>query len=117
MDKVELEMGDEHPSRYLANQSVNTGPRVAAGETQCKSPDQDGLDGKIVSAAWLCGLVIELSSWVKGHQVKVLLNLGVIGNFISDAMATVLNFKITGDMDFQDLMLPNGSQVWTTGYV
>ena len=49
--------------------------------------------------------------------MKVLLDSGATGNFISDAMATALKLKITSDVDFQDLTLADGSKVWTTGYV
>ena len=49
--------------------------------------------------------------------MKVLLDSGTTGNFISDAMATVLKLKITSDVDFQDLTLADGSKVWTAGYV
>ena len=43
--------------------------------------------------------MIELSSQVKERPVKVLLDLGMTGNFISDAMATALKLKITSDVD------------------
>ena len=49
--------------------------------------------------------------------MKVLLDSGATGNFISDAMATALKLKITSDVDFQDLTLADGSKVWTAGYV
>ena len=45
--------------------------------------------------------------------MKVLLDLGMTGNYILDAMAIVLKLKIISDVDFQDLTLANGSQVWT----
>ena len=50
VDRAELEMGDDPPSRYLVDQGVSTGPGVAAGATQCKSPNLDGLVDEIVSA-------------------------------------------------------------------
>ena len=74
VDRVELEMGDDPPSRYLVDQGVSTRPGVAAGATQCKSPNLDGPTDEIVSAIRLCGLVIELSSLVKERPVKVLLD-------------------------------------------
>ena len=49
--------------------------------------------------------------------MKVLLDSGATGNFISDAMATALKLKITSDVDFQDLTLADGSKVWASGYV
>ena len=104
-------------SRYLADQGVSTRPRVAVGATQWESPNLDGPDDEIVSAVRLCKLVIELSSRVKERLVKVLLDSGAIGNFISDAMATILKLKITEDADFQNLTLAEGSKVWTAGHV
>ena len=88
-----------------------------AGATQCKLPNMDGPADKIVSTIQLLGLVIEWSSRVKECLVKVLLDLGVTGNFISDAMATALKLKTTSDVDFQGLALANESQLWTGGYV
>ena len=71
VDRAELEMGDDPLSRYLANQDANTRPRVAAGMTQCESPDLNGLADMIVSVVRLCGSVIELYSRVKERPVKV----------------------------------------------
>ena len=79
VDGAELEMGNDPPSRYLADQSVSIGLGVAVGVTQCKSPNLDGLANKLVSAVRLRGSVIELSSQVKERPVKVLLDLGMTG--------------------------------------
>ena len=49
--------------------------------------------------------------------MKVLLDSGATGNFISDTLATALKLKINVDVDFKDLTLADGSIVWTTGYV
>ena len=111
VDRAELEMGDGPPSQYLVDWGVSTRPRVAAGVTQCESPDLDGPADEIVLAVRLYGSVVELSSRVKEHPVKVLLDSGATGNFISDAMAIALKLKITSDVDFQDLTLADGSQV------
>ena len=117
VDRAKLEMGDDPLSRYLVDQGVNTGPGVAAGATQFESPNLDGPADEIVLAVRLHKSVIELSSWVKEPPMKVLLDLGVSGNFISYAMATALKLKITSDVDFQDLTLADGSQVSSAGYV
>ena len=117
VDRAELEMGDTPPSRYLADRGVSTGPGVVAAVTQCESPDLDGPTDEIISAIQLCGSVIELSNRVKERQVEVLLDSGATGNFVLDAMATALKLKITSGVDFQDLTLADGSQVWTTGHV
>ena len=117
MDKAELELGDDPPSWYLVHQGVIIGAGVAAGATQCESPNLDGPADEIVLAVRLCGSMIELSSRVKERPVKVLLDSGAIGNFISDAMATSLKLKIISNVDFQDLTLADGSKVWTVRYV
>ena len=49
--------------------------------------------------------------------MKVLLDSGMMGNFVSDAMATALKLKITSNVNFQDLTLADGSKVWTARYV
>ena len=41
--------------------------------------------------------------------MRVLLDLGSTGNFISDVMAIVVKLKNTLDVDFQDLTLADGS--------
>ena len=111
VDRVELEMGDDPPSRYLVDQGVSTGPGVVAGVTQCESPNLDGLVDGILSAVRLHKSVIELSNRVKERPKKVLLDSGVTGNFISYAMAIALKLKIISDVDFQDLTLADGSKV------
>ena len=84
---------------------------------QCKSLDMDEPIDEIVLAIRLRKLVIELSSQMKERPMKLLLDSGVIGNFISDMMATTLELKIISNMDFQDLTLANGPLVCIAGYV
>ena len=53
VDRAELKLGDDPPSGYLVDQGFSTGPGVAAGATQCKSPDLDGPADETVSAVRL----------------------------------------------------------------
>ena len=55
VDRAELETGDDPPSRYLVDHGVSIGPGVAAGATQCESPNLDGPADEIVSVVRLCG--------------------------------------------------------------
>lgn len=57
MGRVEPEMGDDTPSWYLADQSYNTGPRVAIGKPQSKRLSLSNPDDNIGSAVRLCGSV------------------------------------------------------------
>ena len=91
VDRVELEMGDHPPSRYLADQGVNIELGVAAGATQCLSPNSDGSTDEMVPIVRLCRSMIEFSNYVKECLVKVLLDSGATRNFISDAMVIVLS--------------------------
>ena len=50
VDRAELEMGDDPPSRYLVDQGISIGPKVAARETQCESPNLDWPTDEMVSA-------------------------------------------------------------------
>ena len=49
--------------------------------------------------------------------MKMLLDLGATGNFVSDAMATILKLQVQDDEDFHDLTLANGTIMPTAGYV
>ena len=49
VDRAELEMGDDPPSRYMVDEGVSIGPGVVVGATQCESPDLDGPADEIVS--------------------------------------------------------------------
>ena len=49
--------------------------------------------------------------------MKMLLDSGATGNFISDAMATMLKVHVQDDEDFHELTLADGIIVPTTGYV
>ena len=111
-------MGDGLPSRSLAVQSGSTGPGVAAGESHSESPRQGGpADEDIVSAVRLRGRVLELSSTVQKRPVKMLIDSGATGNFISDAMVTALKLHVQQEEDYHEVTLADGTDVSTAGYV
>ena len=118
VDRAEPEMGDGLPSRSLVVQSGSTGPGVAAGESHSESPRQGGLaDEDIVSAIRLRGRVLELSSTVQKRPVKMLIDSGATGNFVSDAMVTALKLQVQQDEDDDEVTLADGTVVSTAGYV
>ena len=118
VDRAEPEMGDGLPSRSLVVQSGSTGPGVAAGESHSESPRQGGpVDEDIVSAVRLRGRVLELSSTVQKRPVKMLIDSGATGNFVSDAMVTALKLQVQQDEDDDEVTLADGTVVSTAGYV
>ena len=118
VDRAEPEMSDGLPSRSLAVQGGSTGPRVVAGGSHSESPHQGGpVDEDIVSAVHLRGCVLELSSLVQKRPLKMLLDSGATGNFVSDAMVTALGLPVREEEDFHELTLADGTVVPTTGYV
>ena len=61
--------------------------------------------------------MLELSSSIKKCPVKMLLDSGVTGNFISEDMIIVLRLLVQEDEDFYELTLANGIVVPTARYV
>ena len=59
----------------------------------------------------------ELSSSMKKRPMKMLLNVGSTGKFISNAMATALKLRVQDDKDFHEFTLANGIVVPSIGYV
>ena len=54
---------------------------------------------------------------VKKRPVKMLLDSGANGNFISDAMATALKLQVQEDEDFHELTLVDGTVGLITVYI
>ena len=118
VDRAEPEMGDGLPSRSLVVQSGSTGPGVVAGESHSESPRQGGpVDEDIVSAVRIRGRVLELASTVQKRPVKMLIDSGATGNFISDAMVTALKLQVQEEEDCHEVTLADGTDVSTAGYV
>ena len=61
--------------------------------------------------------MLELASKIKGILVWVLLDLGAIGNFISDNVMTELGLQIDHEEYGAQLTLIDGSQVQALGHV
>ena len=61
--------------------------------------------------------MIALFNSMKKRPVKVLLDLGTTGNFISDAMATVLKMQFHKEEDFHESTPTDKIVVLTIGYV
>ena len=115
---MEPEVGNDPPSRSLVVLNGNIGPGVAAGEPQSTRPSLSvPVDETIVSAIRLRGHVMELSNMVKKRPIKMLIDSGATGNFISDAMVTAFNLQVQSDEDDWDLTLADGTVVQTAGYV
>ena len=113
MARVEPEVGNDSPPRSLIGPSTNIGSGVAVGEPQLASPSGTGptTDQGISSAVRIQGLVVELSRQVKKQLVKVLINFGATGNFITDDLMSALNLLVELETQHQDLKLADGSTV------
>lgn len=119
--RTELEMGlTDPPSRVVPAASSNTNPGVVAGELSTESPqgvrpasDREGIN----SALRIRGSVLELGGRVKRHPVKVLIDSGATGNFISDKLVTAQELEVIPEAQFEELTLVDGSTVKVVGYV
>ena len=70
-----------------------------------------------MSAICLRGCILELSNLVQKRSVKMLVDSGAIGNFVSDAMVTALGLLVQEEEHFHELTLADGIVVPTVGYV
>ena len=105
------------PPRSLTGPSTSPGSGVIAGEPQVASPSGTGpaTDQGISSAIRIRGSVIELSGQVKKQLVKVLIDSGATGNFITDDLVTAWDLPVELGMQHQDLKLANGTTVQAAG--
>ena len=123
MARTEPEMGNnDPPSRPMPTEGCSIGPRVAAGEPRARNPrDMDtrsAADGDgISSAVRIRGSVLELAGKVKGRPVKVLIDSGATGNFISDHIVTALDLAVMPEAQHEELTLADGSVVKAAGFV
>ena len=60
---------------------------------------------------------MELSNSVQKRPVKMLLDLGAIGNFGSDAMVTASGMPVREEEEFHELTLADGTVMLIAGYV
>ena len=71
----------------------------------------------ISSAIRIRGFVLELAGRVNKKKIKVLIDSGATGNFISDKVVTTLRLKIVPESEFEQLTLADGSVIKVVGYV
>ena len=67
-----------------------------------------------MSAVHLRGRILELSSSVQKCPVKMLVDSGATGNFVSDTMVTALGLPVQEEEDFHEVTLADGTVVSTT---
>ena len=113
MARVEPEGGNGPPPRSLTGLSTSTGSGVAAGEPQVASPSgaRPATDQGISFAVRIRGSIIELSGQVKKQPIKVLIDSGATGNFITDDLVAAWNLPVELETQHQDLKLADGSTV------
>ena len=112
-------VGNGPPSRFWTGQSTSTGSGVAVGELQVESPSGTGPANEqgISSAVRIRGSVIELSGQIKHQPVKVLIDSGATGNFITDGLVTAWELPTELEEDHQELKLADGSTAQAAGRV
>ena len=105
--------------RSVVDADATARPGVPAGEPLSESPRESGPapDQGISSAVRIQGSVLELAGRVKRRPIKVLIDSGATGNFVSDQVVTALRLKVRPESQFEELTLADGSMVKATGYV
>ena len=105
--------------RSVVDADATAHPGVAAVEPLSKNPDGRGsATGQgISSAVRIRGSVLEVAGRVKRRPIKVLIDSGATGNFISDQVVTALRLKVKPEGQFEELTLADGSVVKAAGYV
>ena len=73
--------------------------------------------GGISSVVRIWGTVIALAGRVRGRRLRVLIDSGSTGNYLSARCQTALDLKVKPKEDFERLMLADGSEVHAQGYV
>ena len=111
--RVEPVVGNGPPPRFWTGQSASTRSGVAVGELQVESPSGTGPTDEqgISSAIRIRGSVIELSNQINHQPVKVLIDSGATGNFITDGLVTAWELPTELEEDHQELKLADGSTV------
>ena len=91
------EMSYDSSSRTDTGRDTGSASGVATGEVPITNPLSEwsaaGHEG-ISSAVRIKGLVLELARKVHNHPVKVLIDSGATGNFISDNVVNSLQLKV-----------------------
>ena len=80
-----------------------------------RHPESDG--GGISSVVRIQGTVIALAGRVRGRRLRVLIDSGSTGNYLSARCQTALELEVKPEEDFERLTLADGSEVHAQGYV
>ena len=119
--RAKPEMSGGPSFRSSGGTETPVGSTVVPGEPSIKSPQGVRLATTsprgISSAVQTRGSVLELASKIKGIPVRVLLDSGATGNFISDNVVTELALHIDHEEAGEQLTLADGSQVQASGHV
>ena len=120
MARAELAMDNVPPSQIVIASSSNADPGVVTGELPTKNPqwvrsvvDHEGIG----FAVRIWGSVLELSGRVKERPIRVLIDSGATGNFISDELVIALRLRVVPEAHFAELTLADGSIVKAAGTV
>ena len=123
--RAEPETGDSSLSRGATSRESGARPKVVPRRPPVDSPScwawsprRPATDNSEVSSAVrIRGSVLELARRVNGYPTKVLIDSGVIGNFISDRVVTALEMTIEPKDDEDELTLADDSVVKAKGKV
>ena len=78
-----------------------------------RHPESDG--GGISSVVRIRGTVIALAGRVRGRRLRVLIDSGSTGNYLSARCQTALELEVKPEEDFERLTLADGSEVHAQG--
>ena len=91
-----------------------------AGEPPATKPFEGSIDpdvGEISSAIRIRGIVIALAGKVQGRNIRVFVDSGSTGNYISAQCQAGLDLEVRLEREFERLTLADGSEVHVQGYV
>lgn len=123
--RAEPEVGDGSPSRDATSAESGAYPRVVPRRSPVTNPSgwaggpgRSATDNaEVSSAVRIRGSVLELAGLVNGRPIKVLMDSGATGNFISDRVVTALELQIEPEDNEDELTLADGSLVKARGRV
>ena len=95
-------------------------PEYPAGEPPVVKPSEGSPDadvGGISLVVRIQGTVIALAGRIRGRNIRVLVDSGSTGNYISAQCQAGLDLEVQPERDFERLTLADGSEVHAQGYV
>lgn len=104
------EVGHGPPPRSLTSPITNLGPIVATEEPLVESSNRGGLVSNqgISSITQIRGLVIDLHSQMNKYAIRVLIDSGAAGNFVSEDLLIAWNLKLELEPQYEELTLADG---------